>query len=671
MPDLSQDVFEIQNPLPTTSTPLARMSSFTNSGPNGSKSQTTAAAPNGKNVNGGSAVGQAAAAAASTTAVTLAVPGQQELAQHNGSQIDAPYHGYKRELDHRIFVNRSLHLENIKFYGFDMDYTLAEYKSPQYEQLGFDLAKECLVNDGYPKEILQFEYDPSFPVRGLWFDTLYGNLLKVDAYGNILVCVRGFEFLKHHQVYELYPNKFLKLDEKRVYVLNTLFNLPETYLLACLVDFFTNSSEYISEKTGVKAGELFMSFKSIFQDVRRAIDFVHIKGNLKQKTIENLDYYVKKDPRLPMVLSRIRESGAKVFLLTNSEYKYTDILMSYLFDFEHGARPDEPHRNWKTYFDVIVVDAAKPLFFGEGTILRQVDTQTGALKIGTHMGPLQPGKVYSGGSCEVFTNFINAKGKDVLYVGDHIFGDILKSKKIRGWRTFLIVPELVQELHVWTDKCQYFAELQHLDVMLGDMYKNLDSSAKEKPDISKLRTSIRDVTHKMDMAYGMMGSLFRSGSRQTFFSSQVSRYADLYAATFLNLYYYPFSYMFRAPAMLLPHESTVTHEQRFHMETPSIQRSRSKNESVDSVLSTISSPTEKAQESIAHIERTEGKEEEIEKLTEEIKSMNSAGSTNSTVPHTRPPTPQTVTHTHDEDYSEEESDQYPKCSCQRQQDDTD
>lgn len=44
----------------------------------------------------------------------------------------------------------------------------------------------------------------------------------------------------------------------------------------------------------------------------------------------------------------------------------------------------------------------------------------------------------------------------------------------------------------------------------------------EKPDISKVRASIRDVTHKMDLAYGMMGSLFRSGSRQTFFSSQVS-----------------------------------------------------------------------------------------------------------------------------------------------------
>lgn len=47
---------------------------------------------------------------------------------------------------------------------------------------------------------------------------------------------------------------------------------------------------------------------------------------------------------------------------------------------------------------------------------------------------------------------------------------------------------------------------------------------------------------------------------------QVVRYADLYAASHLNLLYYPFSYMFRAPAMLLPHESTVAHEQHFAAE---------------------------------------------------------------------------------------------------------
>jgi len=45
----------------------------------------------------------------------------------------------------------------------------------------------------------------------------------------------------------------------------------------------------------------------------------------------------------------------------------------------------------------VVVDARKPLFFSEGTILRQVDTKTGALKMGTHIGPLLKGQVYSGG----------------------------------------------------------------------------------------------------------------------------------------------------------------------------------------------------------------------------------------------------------------------------------
>ena len=43
---------------------------------------------------------------------------------------------------------------------------------------------------------------------------------------------------------------------------------------------------------------------------------------------------------------------------------------------------------------------------------------------------------------QVVSKMIKAKGRDVLYVGDHIFGDVLKSKKLRGWRTFLIGNEL-------------------------------------------------------------------------------------------------------------------------------------------------------------------------------------------------------------------------------------
>jgi 5'-nucleotidase len=101
----------------------------------------------------------------------------------------------KREPGHRIFVNRSLQLDRIKFYGFDMDYTLALYKSPEFEELTFQQVLESLIELGYPEEIREFVYDRTFPLRGLWYDKLYGNLLKVDAYGNILTVVHGFKFL--------------------------------------------------------------------------------------------------------------------------------------------------------------------------------------------------------------------------------------------------------------------------------------------------------------------------------------------------------------------------------------------------------------------------------------------------------------------------------------------
>lgn len=72
-----------------------------------------------------------------------------------------------------------------------------------------------------------------------------------------------------------------------------------------------------------------------------------VQGDLKSRTIKNLDEYVKKDERLPMFLTRIRESGAKVFLLTNSEYCFTDKIMTYLFDFPHGARVCKALSQWQ------------------------------------------------------------------------------------------------------------------------------------------------------------------------------------------------------------------------------------------------------------------------------------------------------------------------------------
>lgn len=74
-----------------------------------------------------------------------------------------------------------------------------------------------------------------------------------------------------------------------------------------------------------------------------------------------------------------------------------------------------------------------------------------------------------------FVLLSGARGKDVLYIGDHIFGDILKSKKIVGWRTFLIIPELANEVYVWKKKKNLFDRLQNLDNILSELYKYVPS----------------------------------------------------------------------------------------------------------------------------------------------------------------------------------------------------
>ncbi|XP_017522640.2 5'-nucleotidase domain-containing protein 4 isoform X1 [Manis javanica] len=420
-----------------------------------------------------------------------------------------------------------------------MDYTLAAYKSPAYEALAFGLLLERLVCIGYPREILRYTYDPTFPTRGLVFDALYGNLLKVDVHGNVLLAAHGFTFLSEVEIWSFYPSKFIQRDDlQRFHILNTLFNLPETYLYACLVDFFSGCSRYANCDTGYQHGDLFMSFRSLSQDVADAMDDIHQSGCLKEKTLQDLEKYLEKDARIPVLLGRMKEAG-KVFLATNSSYNYTHAIMTYLFGIGE-ARP------WKSYFDLIVVDTQKPRFFAEGTVLRQVNTDSGNLRVGTYTGTHQHCAVYSGGSSDLVCELLGVRGKDILYIGDHIFGDILKSKKQQGWRTCLVVPELSRELHIWAREKEQMEELKRLDTHLADLYQHMDGSSCGLKDIDSTKREIQRVTRELDQCYSATGSLFRCGFRQTFFSSQLMRYADLYTATYLNFLHCPLSSLYRA-----------------------------------------------------------------------------------------------------------------------------
>jgi hypothetical protein len=80
-----------------------------------------------------------------------------------------------------VFVNRSLRLDKITWFGFDMDYTLAEYLHPQYDEMIYEFAKQRLVDQGYPKSLLALKYEHEFAIRCLFIDTKLGNVLKISA----------------------------------------------------------------------------------------------------------------------------------------------------------------------------------------------------------------------------------------------------------------------------------------------------------------------------------------------------------------------------------------------------------------------------------------------------------------------------------------------------------
>uniref|UniRef100_A0A8C6UQW6 5'-nucleotidase n=1 Tax=Neogobius melanostomus TaxID=47308 RepID=A0A8C6UQW6_9GOBI len=135
----------------------------------------------------------------------------------------------KRGPHQKIFVNRSLTLENIKCYGFDMDYTLAIYKSPDYESMSFELIRDRLVSVGYPHELLRYTYDPSFPTRGLVIDSTYGNLLKVDSNGIFWSALTASTFSKGLILKNIIPTNLSKgmiLNASTISALSSIYLRP-------------------------------------------------------------------------------------------------------------------------------------------------------------------------------------------------------------------------------------------------------------------------------------------------------------------------------------------------------------------------------------------------------------------------------------------------------------
>lgn len=451
-----------------------------------------------------------------------------------------------------VFVNRTLNLKRIKYIGLDMDHTLIRYNSEAFEQLSHTIMKEKLITKkGYPDIVRSLPFNFNQAIRGLVIDRKKGNLLKVNRHSAIRASFHGTQAIDFKTQQKMYKSTYIDLSDNDYMAVDTTFSISLAILFAQIVDL-KNSRPELG----------FPDFAMIADDVLDALDEGHRDGTIKNIVRDDLKKYIVKDPDVVHGLELHKKHGKKIFILTNSDFYYSKLLLDY------AINPFlKEHRSWEELFEVIVTFAQKPKFFYGDHRFLKIDPQTGLMT--NFDSKLVPG-IYQGGNAAKFTSDLNLQGDEILYVGDHIYGDILRLKKDCNWRTAMVIEELEQEI-VSDEKA---APLNHEIELLMEkkepfeneltqiMTQKIDRGALDDSRANELQKSITDIDgqisfliKKQQQLYNLhWGQLMRAGNEESYFAYQVERYACVYMPKLLNLLELSPRTYFRAPRRLLPHE---------------------------------------------------------------------------------------------------------------------
>jgi 5'-nucleotidase len=471
----------------------------------------------------------------------------------------------------RVFCNRNLKMSSISWVGFDMDYTLAIYDQPAMDDLSIRATIDKLVKRGYPDFIQTVPVSTQFPVRGLLIDKRFGHVLKMDRYKHVHKGYHGFRELTKEELRALYHSKKIRPATPRYHWIDTLYALSEVATYAALVDAM--------EKKGYA-----VDYSRLFTDIRECIDEAHRDGTILDEVATNLPHFVHRDPSLAPTLHKLRSAGKKLFLLTNSRWAYTEKMMTYLLG---GAMSEYP--TWRNFFDVVIVAATKPIFFTEKRPLLERDGES----VRPAQPPLERGKIYEGGNLQDFERAIGVTGDEILYVGDHIYGDILRSKKDSAWRTAMIMQELEVEIAAYESCRSDFSELEQLEAerdkleddlrfyqaRIKDVTRQLVSRAagakangalpeleaermRQKRAVERIRGKLRQIEaeitaieRRSDLRFHpYWGSLLKEGAEQSSFGKQVDDYACLYTSRVSNFLSYSPQQTYRSPRDVMAHE---------------------------------------------------------------------------------------------------------------------
>jgi len=465
-------------------------------------------------------------------------------------------------------VNRNLRMDRIDLVGFDMDYTLAVYHLQRLETLAFEMTLARMIAvKGYPPGLGVLRYDLEFVIRGLVVDKLYGNIFKMDRHNHVGRCYHGRRPVADEELKRLYRDEKIHLSSPRFAWIDTLFALPEACLFALVIEMLEGQGQRVD-------------YTRLYDDIREAIDTVHRDGTLKSEIRKDVARYILRDPELGPALHKLRSGGKKLFLLTNSLWDYTAEVMSFLLD---GVLPEYP--SWRNYFDAVITGAAKPAFFSDRRPLWLLGPGGERLD---EAQSLERGRTYEGGDLPTLQRLLGKGGDRVLYVGDHIYGDILRSKKSSLWRTCMVVQEIEEEL-AWLERNRDpLAELSRLEELrvrvedelaghraalnlLDRRLERSDGPAKEeleaerrrsKGELEALRRALKEADARISSLQRSVeeglnpywGLTFKEGNENSRFGEQVEVYACLYTSRASNFVYYSPMQYFRSPRAMMPHE---------------------------------------------------------------------------------------------------------------------
>lgn len=462
-----------------------------------------------------------------------------------------------------LYCNRTVNLRSIKAIGYDMDYTLIHYRIDEWERRSYEHLQRRLAADGWPVESLTFE--PRLMVRGLVIDRELGNIVKADRFGYVKRAFHGTRPLDWSVLREVYSRTTVDLSEPRWSFVNTFFSLSECCMYAQLVDLLDEGK--------LPRG---VGYEELHRRVLATLDEAHMEGELKAEIIADPGRFVVPDPDTTLALLDQKHAGRKLMLITNSEWSYTKSMMEFAFDpFLPGGM------TWRELFDVAIVGARKPEFFLGRAPIFEVVSEDGLLQPALK---LREGGVFLGGSARQVERHLGLSGKELLYVGDHMYGDVHVSKNVLRWRTALIVRELeaeVEAVEAFEDRqeeldalmrekgkveyqhCQIRLQLQRLRAGYGP---RIDSSvealeqaaADARARIAELDASISPLAQSAgELGNPNWGPLMRAGNDKSHLARQLERYADVYTSRVSNfLFRTPFAYL-RSVRGNLPHDPTA------------------------------------------------------------------------------------------------------------------